>query len=160
MGTEIERKFKVLRKPWTNKDIPSEIIQGYLNLDSERTVRIRAERHPNEFRFTKATITIKGEPIDISRTEFEYIIPYGDAQQMLDNGMCVAKLRKRRYRIRYKTHYWEVDEFLDNNKGLILAEIELSSTSDKWEKPDWVGEEVTHDPNYYNSRLVIKSQTE
>ena len=155
MSQEIERKFKVKRKPWTNNDIPSEIVQGYLSLDSARTVRIRTEITENR---GIGTITVKGEPVDIVRNEYEYKIPFSDAQQLLENGMCIAKLRKRRYSLMFGGHLWYIDEFLDNNAGLVLAELELTHTTDSWEKPEWLGEEVTHDPNYYNSRLVIKPQ--
>ena len=153
MSIEIERKFLVNRMPWTAADIPYDITQGYMSLDSGRTVRVRTEFRPG---FKKATITIKGEPVDISRTEFEYEIPYGDALQMLDNGMCLAVLKKRRYKILHGNHTWDVDEFLGHNSGLILAEIELRHTDESWERPDWISDEVTHDPRYYNSRLALQ----
>lgn len=157
MAIEIERKFKVVSIPWTTSDIPMDITQGYLNLDSGRTVRIRTEFKPE---FAKATITIKGEPVDISRTEFEYEIPYGDALQMLENGMCISKLKKRRYTITHAGHDWVVDEFLGNCSGLVLAEIELKNPNESWERPEWLGEEVTHDINYFNSRLTFQPRNE
>jgi CYTH domain-containing protein len=153
MSIEIERKFKVNKIPWTAADIPYEITQGYISLDSGRTVRVRTLFRPG---MKSATLTIKGEPIDISRTEFEYEIPYGDALQMLDNGMCLAVLKKRRYKIPYDDHVWDVDEFLGHNSGLILAEIELKTTNEAWQRPDWIDHEVTHDPRYYNSRLALQ----
>lgn len=157
MVVEIERKFKVVGIPWSTSDIPMNITQGYISLDSGRTVRVRTEFKPG---YNKATLTIKDEPIDISRTEFEYEIPYGDAVQMLENGMCISKLKKRRYTIDHCGHTWVIDEFLGNCSGLILAEIELSNPDEEWVKPAWLGEEVTHDINYFNSRLTFQPRNE
>lgn len=157
MGIEIERKFKVVGVPWSTSDIPMDITQGYISLDSGRTVRVRTEFKPKH---RKATLTIKGEPVDISRTEFEYEIPFGDALQMLENGMCVSKLKKRRYTLKHKKHTWTVDEFLGNCSGLILAEIELKKPDEIWQRPEWLGDEVTHDIDYFNSRLTFQPRNE
>ena len=157
MATEIERKFKVVGILWTPADIPMNITQGYISLDSGRTVRVRTEFNPC---YKKATLTIKGEPVDICRTEYEYEIPFGDALQMLDNGMCISKLKKRRYTVKHENHVWVVDEFLGNCSGLILAEIELTTPDEIWARPDWLGEEVTHDINYFNSRLTFQPRDE
>lgn len=157
MAIEIERKFKVVGLPWTTHDVPINITQGYISLDSGRAVRVRIEDTPTS---NTATLTVKGEPIDISRTEFEYKIPYDDAVQMLNNGMCVGKLRKRRYIITYFENIWTVDEYLGNCSGLILAEIELANPDAQWIRPPWLGEEVTHDINYFNSRLTVQPRNE
>lgn len=156
MTKEIERKFKVLTQVWESSDVPSDIVQGYINLDAGRTVRVRIETIVGIGK--KATVTIKGEPLDITRFEYEYEIPVVDAQEMFDNGICIAKLHKRRYAIKDMGHTWYIDEFLGNNSGLILAEIELTSPDENWASPTWIGEEVTHNPSYYNSRLAICPQ--
>lgn len=153
MSIEIERKFLVLGVPWSTSDIPTDITQGYISLDSGRTVRVRTEFRPG---YAKATITIKGEPVDITRTEYEYEIPYGDALHMLDNGMCVAKLKKRRYTMYHNNKRWLIDDFLAANRGLVLAEISLNYLEEEWERPSWIGAEVTHDPRYFNSRLALQ----
>jgi adenylate cyclase len=145
MATEIERKFLVQEVPWRKgSGIP--FIQGYLNRDKERTVRVRIARD-------KAFLTIKGLTQGASRVEFEYEIPVSDAQQLLklSDGPII---QKNRYVIVHEGSTWEVDEFLGDNAGLVLAEIELKSEDQPFNRPPWLGAEVTHDRRYYNSSLA------
>ncbi len=100
-----------------------------------------------------AWLTLKGITEGATRREFEYPIPPADARVML-NEMCpVGRIEKTRYRIEAPPHVWEVDVFAGDNEGLVVAEIELSDENEPFERPDWLGKEVTHDPRYYNSEL-------
>jgi adenylate cyclase len=145
MATEIERKFLVRGRSWRRTDAV-EYAQGYLNRDHERTVRVRVAGD-------RAWLTIKGRSVGASRPEFEYEIPLVDAEQLLalSDGPVV---RKRRHLVPHAGFTWEVDEFLGDNEGLVVAEIELDAEDRAFEKPDWVGEEVTGDPRYFNSSLA------
>lgn len=149
MPLEIERKFLVHSELWNALKKPKglKIVQSYLSFTPERTVRIRVKD-------TQAFITIKGKTEGISRVEYEYPIPVTDAQDMIER-LHLDAIDKIRYIIPVGKHYWEVDVFFGKNKGLILAEIELESEHDQFEKPDWVGEEVSLDPRYYNSNLLL-----
>ena len=145
MATEIERKFLVQGTQWRN-DTGVRFSQGYLNRDKERTVRVRLAGR-------KAFLTIKGVTRGPSRTEFEYEIPMEDAEQLLK--LCDGPIiEKTRYRIVHQGSTWEVDEFLGENAGLVIAEIELTSEDQPFSRPPWLGEEVTHDRRYYNSNLA------
>lgn len=147
MATEIERKFLVVDDDW-RKGPGIEYRQGYLNRDKERTVRVRIAGD-------KAFLTIKGISIGASRAEFEYAIPLADAAQLL--LICDGPLiEKTRYIVQHAGMTWEVDEFHGANDGLIVAEIELQSENQTFEKPAWVGREVTDDKRYYNSNLSIQ----
>ena len=145
MATEIERKFLVQGTPWRNGS-GVRFSQGYLNRDKERTVRVRIAGD-------KAFLTIKGVTQGASRAEFEYEIPVSDAQQLikLSDGTII---QKNRYVIVHEGSTWEVDEFLGDNAGLVLAEIELKSEDQPFSRPPWLGAEVTHDRRYYNSSLA------
>ncbi|MBD2079628.1 CYTH domain-containing protein [Leptolyngbya sp. FACHB-17] len=146
MGVEIERKFLVKGDQW--RDLaPGELYrQGYIPT-VESTVRIRAVND-------RGFITIKGMSQGISRAEFEYEIPVSDAAQMLDT-LCKAPLiEKYRHKIELNGLIWEVDEFLGENHGLIIAEVELRNADQAIDLPDWIGEDVSHDPRYYNSNLT------
>jgi len=145
MATEIERKFLVRGDDW--KAAPAErYTQGYLNRDQRRTVRVRIVRD-------EAWLTVKGENDGATRAEFEYAIPLADAQQLLAlcDGPLVSKLRRV---VRHAGSTWEIDEFLGDNAGLVVAEIELESEQQAFARPDWLGEEVTHDARYFNSSLA------
>ena len=123
------------------------IRQGYLCLDIDRTVRIRIADD-------RSHVTIKGRTAGITRTEFEYEIPSEDAKQMIQ--MCTGDLiEKMRYRIFDNGLLWEVDVFEGANEGLVVAEIELADEHQKFRLPDWTGIEVSDDPRYFNSNLVI-----
>lgn len=146
MGTEIERKFLVKQGAWRDASA-TRYRQGYLSTDKERTVRVRTISD-------KAYLTIKGITVGASRTEFEYEIPVMDAEEMLDNLCEKPLIEKNRYMVEVGALTWEVDEFFGENEGLIIAEIELQSEDQPFDKPDWVTEEVTADPRYYNANLI------
>jgi adenylate cyclase len=147
MAYEIERKFLLINEQWRDEVEDSFTLrQGYLSTNPDATVRIRIK---NE----QATLTIKSKNIGIRRNEFEYQIPTEEAQQLL--ALCEGPLiQKIRYTIYSGRHTWEIDEFSGDNTGLILAEIELTHEDDAFEKPTWVGDEVSGDVRYYNSNLV------
>jgi adenylate cyclase len=146
MAIEIERKFLVVGDAWSAAPAVY-FCQGYLNRSQERTVRVRVA---GELGY----ITIKGATTGASRAEFEYEIPLEDAKQLL--RLCDDPLiEKYRRKINYEGMLWEVDEFLGENQGLVVAEIELESESQTFAKPDWVGVEVTADIRYYNSNLSV-----
>ena len=146
MGQEIERKFLVKNDDW--KKFVSEqyaITQGYLNSDPERVVRVR-------IRDDKGILTIKSKTIGISRQEFEYEIPISDANALID--LCEKPLiEKVRNIIVFEAKKWEVDVFYGENKGLVVAEIELDFAEEQINLPDWIGKEVSQDPKYYNANL-------
>ncbi len=145
MATEIERKF-LLRDTGFLQGLPGErICQGYLSDAVDATVRVRLVGN-------QGFLTIKGRSHGISRSEFEYPIPATDAEQLL--AMCGAsRIDKTRYRIPHGGHLWEVDVFSGANEGLVVAEIELASEEEVFARPDWLGEEVSHDSRYFNSQL-------
>lgn len=147
MGKEIERKFLVSNKSFIElAEASFHIVQGYLNRDPHRTVRVRVKND-------EAYLTIKGKNSGIERTEFEYSIPVKDALEMLK--MCEGGIiDKTRYVIPYMGHNWEVDVFHNLKSPLILAEIELEDVNSKFSLPPFIGEEVSDNPNYYNSNLT------
>ncbi|MFC4212948.1 CYTH domain-containing protein [Pedobacter lithocola] len=148
MGIEIERKFLVQHEVWEQLDKPAgkQLKQGYISTDPTKTIRVRIAE-------TKAWLTIKGISVGASRLEFEYEIPLIEAEELLDN-FSESSLEKIRYEIKSAGKVWEVDVFSGDNHGLIVAEIELSTEEEYFEKPDWIAEEVTHDKKYYNSNLT------
>ena len=121
--------------------------QGYLSTSKQRTVRVRVAGD-------KAYLTIKGTTQGATRREFEYAIPVPDATTMLDDLCEKPLIEKRRYRVTHGAMNWEIDEFFGDNQGLVLAELELESEDQTFDKPAWLGEEVTSDPRYYNANLV------
>jgi len=150
MGKEIERKFMVKEGAWRNAK-GTRYRQGYLNSAKERNVRVRTMED-------KAYLTIKGIAIGASRMEFEYEIPLKDANELLE--ICEKPLiEKTRYKVQEGGFVWEVDEFFRENQGLIVAEVELESEDQEFPKPDWVREEVTGDPRYFNSNLIKNPYT-
>lgn len=147
MGIEIERKFLVSSDDWRDLAEGIDYRQGYLSTVKERTVRVRTIRD-------RGYVTVKGISIGASRSEYEYEIPVEDAHEMLD-ALCERPLiEKRRYKIPQGPVTWEVDEFFGDNRGLILAEVELESADQPLELPDWIGDEVTGDPRYFNANLI------
>jgi adenylate cyclase len=142
---EIERKFLVKPGILPKSGFPLTMKQGYISADPQRIVRIRKEGE-------RAWITIKGKIEGITRPEFEYPIPPEDAEQLFRLVLFVP-IEKIRYRIDVEGSHWEVDEFLGENQGLWLAEIELKDESQPFFHPDWLGEEVTYDSRYYNYEL-------
>ena len=147
MGIEIERKFLVSGEAWREMGKPTLLRQGYLSLDPDRTVRVRIEDGG-------AVLTIKGRSEGATRLEWEYPIPLADATELLDRLCQQPLVEKYRRRIEFDGNIWEVDEFLGANAGLVVAEIELSSEEQAFEKPDWIGLDVTHDRRYFNSSLI------
>ncbi len=146
MALEIERKFLVTDEKYKKSALKSYYRQGYLSLHPERTVRVRICDN-------KAFLTIKGKTTGFSRSEFEYPIPLSDADILLT--LCEKPLiEKYRYTLTYDGMTWAVDEFLGDNEGLVIAEIELNDENQLFTKPDWIGKEVTSDPRYYNSNLI------
>jgi len=144
LGTEIERKFLVNDKSWKVGQ-PREIIQGYLNSDPLRTVRVRLDDE-------LGWLTIKGKNEGVSRVEYEYKIPKEDAEKLL--ALCEnSVVEKKRWVVPFKGLTWEVDEFLGDNFGLIVAEVELETEDQNIELPSWVGTEVSYEAKYYNSNL-------
>ena len=144
---EIERKFLVKSDEWRALADGVLYRQGYLNSVKERTVRIRTVGD-------KAFLTIKGITVGATRVEYEYEIPTSECNAMLDGLAEKPIIEKKRYKIKFFNLTWEVDEFFGENDGLIVAEVELTSEHQTFEKPSWVGEEVTSDPRYFNSNLI------
>ena len=145
MAEEIERKFLVKKEIWRNQEGRA-YRQGYLNSAKERIVRVRTIDD-------KGYLTVKGLTVGATRLEFEYEIPRRDAEAMLD--ICEKPLiEKTRYTLEAEGFVWEVDVFGGENQGLIVAEVELESEDQAFPRPDWVGEEVTGDPRYFNSNLI------
>ncbi len=146
MGKEIERKFLVTGEAWRMGDC-SDYRQGYLSIDRKRTMRIRIAGDV-------ARLTVKGITEGATRAEYEYPVPVADAQAMLETLCLRPLIEKRRYRIQHGGLTWEIDKFLGENAGLIVAEIELEHAEQSFDKPAWIGEEVTSDPRFYNANLV------
>ncbi|SEF67260.1 CYTH domain-containing protein [Halpernia humi] len=149
MPTEIERKFLVEKSIWQKVEKNSGELyrQGYLLTDPNKTIRVRQTSE-------KGFITIKGLSVGATRPEFEYEIPFDDAKELL-NQFAISELSKIRYKIIFEDKLWEVDEFLGDNLGLIVAEIELKSEDISFALPDWIDREVTSEQKYYNSNLTI-----
>jgi adenylate cyclase len=147
MGVEIERKFLLTGDGWRALGTPVLLRQGYLSSDPDRTVRVRIEGE-------QGTLTIKGRSVGATRGEWEYPIPLDEAGDLLDRLCQQPLIEKYRRRIDFAGNVWEVDEFLGANAGLVVAEIELASEAQAFDKPDWIGAEVTDDKRYFNSSLI------
>ena len=147
MGKEIERKFLVKEEEWHPRGGGDLYRQGYLSTVKERVVRVRVTGD-------KGFLTVKGMTEGFSRLEFEYEIPMKDARQMLDTLCERPLIEKNRYREEHEGMIWEIDVFLGDNKGLVLAEVELESETQQFTLPGWAGEEVSEDPRYFNANLV------
>lgn len=149
---EIERKFLVKNESFKSlATAKKKIAQGYLNTNPERTVRVRIADE-------KAFLTIKGKGNDTGMTRFEWEkeIPVEEAKSLLE--LCEkGVIEKTRFEIPSGKHLFEVDEFYGENVGLIIAEIELSDENEAFEKPDWLGKEVTNDERFYNAYLSKNS---
>ena len=145
MAIEIERKFLVRGDAW-RQEKPLRFSQGYLNRDRERTVRVRLAGDTG-------FLTIKGATAGVSRLEFEYSIPAADAQALLAlaDGPLVEKLR---HIVMVGNTRWEVDEFLGDNAGLVVAEVELEHEEADFARPEWLGDEVSDDARYFNANLA------
>lgn len=148
MKLEIERKFLVEDAVWEGADYSSvEIRQGYFSRGKDYSLRVRIQD-------AKALLTIKGKPDGITRKEFEYAIPLADAEEMLREFCCGRIIEKTRYFIPWKGFTWEVDQYYGANQGLITAEIELPDEQTGFDRPDWLGREVSLDPRYSNQSLA------
>lgn len=149
MPIEIERKFLVSGDFMSGAAEATEIVQGYLSRSPERTVRIR-------IRGNRGFITIKGKAGETqsARYEWEKEIPASDARELLT--ICEPfPVTKTRYLVPFGKHIFEVDVFHGDNEGLVMAEVELSAIDEEFEKPSWLGDEVTSDPRYFNSALSL-----
>ncbi len=148
MFQEIERKFLVKGDFKADAVQSVEITQGYLCKDNGLTVRVRIKGD-------KGFLTIKGRRTGISRFEWEKEISENEAFALLEQADS-GRIAKTRHLVKNTDgkHVWEVDEFHGDNEGLVVAEIELGDENEPFDKPDWIGEEVTDDTRYYNAQLV------
>ena len=149
MAKEIEHKFLLINDDW-RKSVQKTLVykQGYLSSQPTCSIRVRLSDD-------QAWLNIKSATIGTERLEFEYEIPVKDADEIL-NVLCNKPLiEKRRHLVSFENHLWEIDEFDGDNKGLIVAEIELSEIGEIFGKPPWLGQEVTYDLRYYNNNLAI-----
>ena len=148
MALEIERKFLVDAEKIAALNLTSgeKIAQGYLSTNTDCTVRVRTKNN-------RGFLAVKTANVGIVRSEFEYEIPHADAVELLKIAAPFT-LSKTRYKVEHAGKIWEVDIFEGRHAGLILAEVELESPEEKVALPDWVQEEVSGDPRYYNSRLA------
>lgn len=147
MAREIERKFLLKKDSWRPLIHRSTVmVQGYLCGNERASVRVRiAGAHAN--------LNIKSATLGVERQEFEYLIPLPDAQVLLAE-LSGNVVEKTRHEVTVEGRVWEIDEFSGENQGLIVAEIELAHASEAFERPEWLGEEVSGDPRYYNSELA------
>ena len=148
MAQEIERKFLVTGEGWRQGVERSvQYRQGYLSSDKTCSIRIRVSE-------AGAHLNIKSATLGVQRHEYEYAIPLADAHEMLDTLCDGPLIEKTRHYVPHAGHLWEVDVFEGDNAGLVVAEIELEREDEPFDRPAWVGEEVSHDPRYYNVCLV------
>ena len=148
MAKEIERKFLLLNDDWRDAvEKVTRYSQGYIVGSEKASVRVRIEGE-------KAFLNIKSATLGIERHEYQYPMPVAEAEEIL-NLLCEKPLiDKNRYIVNYGNHEWEIDEFLGDNQGLVVAEIELNNEDEVFEKPSWLGNEVSDDKRYYNVCLV------
>lgn len=147
MGVEIERKFLVRGEDWRQDSVALFCRQGYLLSTIACTIRVRVAGN-------QSFLTIKGQTIGLARPEYEYALPLADAQAMLDKLCARPLVEKIRHTLTYAGTTWEIDEFLNENHGLIVAEVELATADQPIELPPWIGPEVSHDPRYLNVNLA------
>ncbi len=148
MAEEIERKFLVVGDAWrTQATRTADYRQGYLAINDQCAVRVRLQAG-------RATLNIKQASTALRRVEFDYDIPMTDAEQIFRELCAGRQLVKRRHFIEYRGHTWEVDEFGGDNTGLVVAELELESENQPFERPEWLGEEVSGDVRYLNAYLA------
>lgn len=149
MGVEIERKFLLRDERWReDADAGERMRQGYLSADTQCSVRVRLVG-------AQAFLGIKSAASAVRRLEFEFPIPLDDARQLLNQVCLPAQVDKTRYRVPVGRHVWEIDVFEGDNAGLVVAEIELDDEDEAFERPAWLGEEVSHDPRYFNMNLAV-----
>lgn len=151
MAKEIERKFLVNDDSYKAMSTSSRhIVQAYLSTSPDATVRLRIIDN-------KAYLTVKSRNVGCCRGEWEYEIPVADARDMIECCKLQDIIEKTRHYINFDNHLWEIDEFADRFKGLIVAEIELYTPDESFTLPPFIGKEVTGDPRYYNSSLLTLS---
>jgi adenylate cyclase len=148
MAIEIERKFRLLNDSWRAEIGTSTLLrQGYLANTARDSVRVRVAG-------AQGWLSVKAMTVSIARAEFEYPIPIEEAEQMLI-GLCEGPLiEKWRHRVAFGPNEWEIDEFLGENAGLVIAELELAAEDEQFAPPAWLGLEVTGEERYYNFRLA------
>lgn len=150
MATEIERKFLVINNDWKQQAYKQEhYIQAYLCTNEKSSSRIRICND-------RANLNIKSSTIGITRAEYDYELPIDEAKEIVENLCERPFIEKTRYFVKHGKHVWEIDVFARENEGLTVAEIELGSVEETFDKPSWVGEDVSDDPKYYNVLLVTK----
>lgn len=148
MATEIEHKFLLCDDRWRPLvDRSARLRQGYLTSDARCSVRVRIAD-------SEGFLNLKSGTLGIQRSEYEYPIPLAEAEEILDTLCEKPLLEKTRHYLRFGEHLWEIDEFAGDNAGLIVAEVELSRVDEPFARPDWLGEDVSHDIRYYNSQLA------
>ena len=148
MATETEKKFLVINDNWKPASFMQQhYTQGYFSTSPECSVRVRMSGD-------QANLNVKSATLGITRSEYDYPIPAHDAREMLDHLCIKPLLEKTRYFVKVDQHTWEIDVFHGDNEGLIVAEIELKSAEESFTRPEWIGEEVSDDPRYYNVCLI------
>lgn len=148
MAKEIEKKFLLKNDQWRESVLRSrQFIQGYLIGSEKASVRVRLEGE-------QAFINIKSATLDVTRDEYEYSIPVDDAREMLEKLCEKPLIAKIRHDVMVGDKKWEVDEFQQDNAGLIVAEVELTAVDEVFAMPEWAGKEVSDDTRYYNVCLV------
>jgi adenylate cyclase len=152
MGVEIERKYLVVGDGWRQLAGPGRrFCQGHLARDGRGSVRVRRADD-------RAYITVKGPRDGITRAEFEYEIPIGDAEEMLTSLCAQPLIEKTRYCVQHLGVVWEIDVFGGDADGVVIAEVELASSDQSVPLPEWIGREVSHDPRYRNSMIVRRPE--
>jgi CYTH domain-containing protein len=147
MATEIERKFLVVDQSYKKQADGVYCRQGYICAEKERTIRVRIMGD-------NGYLTLKGPAKNITRPEFEYSIPLKDAEELIENFCRYSLVEKKRYILNHEGKEWAVDEFLGENQGLVIAEIELKNEEESFLYPSWLGKEVTNETRYFNANLA------
>lgn len=148
MATEIERKFLIVNDSWRQQVTSQKVMmQGYFAGGGKASIRVRISGDT-------ANLNIKSATLGVTRKEYEIPITVEDAREMIENLCEKPVIEKTRHYVPQGQHMWEVDEFVGDNEGLVVAEIELSEADEVFEKPDWLGKEVSDDTRYYNVCLV------
>lgn len=154
MAREIERKFLVRGGAWRDDVVESvHIRQGYVAGGDAASVRVRISGG-------RAWLNLKSKTVGVSRAEFDFEIPAADGEAILETLCAQPVIEKTRHMVDYGSRRWEVDEFEGENAGLVVAEIELVSEDESFEKPPWAGREVSEDVRYYNSELARRPYRE
>lgn len=150
MATEIERKFLTLNDDWRREVSDStRMVQGYLMRGEDTAIRVRVAGD-------QAWLNIKKNIDGVHRLEFEYQLPLDDAQAMLGDVVDGPVIDKTRHLVARGDHTWEIDEFHGDNAGLVVAELELTRADEPFDRPAWLGDEVSTDPRYFNSQLSVR----